>query len=70
MKTASSPCIQHCVIDQATQLCEGCGRTLNEIGRWSVMSERERLTVMAGLPQRLATQSASNAKNQADQKAR
>ena len=70
MNTASSPCIQICIIDETTKLCLGCGRTLSEIGRWSVMNERERLAIMAGLPQRLGANEASDTKNQADQKTR
>ncbi|MEE2716422.1 MAG: DUF1289 domain-containing protein [SAR324 cluster bacterium] len=32
--------------------CLGCLRTLEEIGRWSAMSDEERRAVMAQLPQR------------------
>ena len=37
MKTpeVASPCIQVCQLDQQ-QVCTGCGRTLGEIGEWSV----------------------------------
>lgn len=49
---ASSPCIQVCVLDPVTGLCEGCGRTLDEIGRWARMSEEERRLVMEGLEAR------------------
>lgn len=52
MTGASSPCIQICVIDPASELCEGCGRTLAEIADWSRLSERERLAIMAQLPGR------------------
>jgi predicted Fe-S protein YdhL (DUF1289 family) len=47
-----SPCIQVCAIDPATGLCAGCGRTLDEIARWSSMSEQERARVMQQLPAR------------------
>ena len=50
---ASSPCIQVCRIDEATKLCRGCGRSLREIGGWSVLPEDERLRIMAALPARL-----------------
>ena len=50
----SSPCTKVCILDPATGLCEGCGRTRDEIGRWGMMSEPQRLAVMAGLPERLA----------------
>ncbi|SEG63904.1 DUF1289 domain-containing protein [Bosea lathyri] len=54
MSGASTPCIKICVIDPASKLCQGCGRTLAEIAQWSGMSEVQRLAVMAKLPKRLA----------------
>lgn len=51
MPPASTPCIRICVLDGP--LCQGCGRTLDEIGRWSRMSEAERLAIMKLLPGRL-----------------
>ena len=53
MSGASSPCIRICVIDPASKLCEGCGRTLQEIAQWSRLSEAERLAIMALLNERL-----------------
>jgi hypothetical protein len=55
MSAASSPCVKICVIDPVSKLCEGCGRTLAEIARWSSMSEMERLDVMALLRERMKT---------------
>jgi len=49
----SSPCTKVCVIDSATGLCSGCGRTLGEIAQWGSLSEDERLAIMAALPQRM-----------------
>ena len=40
-------------MDQATGLCSGCGRTLDEIARWVAMSEPERVAIMATLRERL-----------------
>jgi hypothetical protein len=34
-------------------LCLGCGRTLDEIARWTSMSPEERRVIMAGLAVRL-----------------
>ena len=34
MTRASSPCIRVCILDPETGLCEGCGRTREEIARW------------------------------------
>ena len=50
----STPCVQVCVIDPLSALCIGCGRTLAEIAAWGAMNETERLSVMAGLGERLA----------------
>ena len=52
MAIASSPCVQLCVLHEATRTCLGCGRTLDEIGRWSAMPEAERAQVMARLAAR------------------
>lgn len=51
---ATSPCINVCVIDAATGLCAGCGRTLAEIAAWSGLDDRERRKIMAELPERRA----------------
>ena len=55
MSGASSPCIRICVIDPASKLCEGCGRTLQEIAQWSRLTETERLSIMATLEERLSS---------------
>ncbi len=33
-QTVPSPCVSVCQMDEATGLCQGCLRTLDEIGRW------------------------------------
>jgi predicted Fe-S protein YdhL (DUF1289 family) len=53
MSRVSSPCIRVCLLDPETGLCEGCGRTREEITSWFRLSEEERLRVMAGLPERM-----------------
>jgi len=53
MNGPSTPCIKICVIDPASKLCEGCGRTLQQIAQWGRLSEAERLAIMARLPDRL-----------------
>lgn len=40
-----SPCINVCTLDEASGLCRGCARTLDEIARWSSLSERDKLQV-------------------------
>jgi 2-hydroxychromene-2-carboxylate isomerase len=41
-----SPCVNVCVLDPARGVCRGCGRTLEEIARWSSMSDAERDAIM------------------------
>jgi predicted Fe-S protein YdhL (DUF1289 family) len=50
-----SPCVRICVLDPATGLCSGCGRTLDEIGDWLSLSEAERQRITAELPGRMET---------------
>lgn len=44
-----SPCTKVCTIDARGVTCLGCGRTLDEIGRWGAMANEERLAIMARL---------------------
>jgi uncharacterized protein len=48
-----SPCIKVCTLDARSGRCLGCGRNVEEIARWSAMSDAERARVMAELPARL-----------------
>jgi len=50
----TTPCNRVCVVDPRSRLCIGCGRSLDEIGRWSGLNEDERFGIMAQLPARLA----------------
>ena len=50
--SVSTPCIHVCVIDRDTGLCLGCARTIDEIARWSGLTEAERQRIMAELPRR------------------
>ena len=47
-----SPCINVCQMDAVRGVCIGCCRTLDEIGRWSRMSDQERVAIMEKLPER------------------
>ncbi|MGC9162971.1 MAG: DUF1289 domain-containing protein [Thiomonas sp.] len=40
-----SPCVNVCTMDERRGLCRGCLRTLDEIARWSSMSEQDKLQV-------------------------
>ena len=54
-----SPCIKICTLDARSGLCLGCGRTIDEIARWTAMSEAERARIMAELPARRASRTES-----------
>jgi predicted Fe-S protein YdhL (DUF1289 family) len=41
------------VLDRTRGICEGCGRTLAEIGGWLGFTEAERRAIIAVLPGRL-----------------
>ncbi|MGI8527208.1 MAG: DUF1289 domain-containing protein [Pseudolabrys sp.] len=49
-----SPCVKVCVLDANAGRCLGCGRSIDEIARWTGMSAAERAAIMAELPARLA----------------
>jgi predicted Fe-S protein YdhL (DUF1289 family) len=53
MTRASTPCIRVCILDPQTGLCEGCGRTREEIATWFRLSEEDRCRIMAELPERM-----------------
>jgi len=45
--TMLSPCIDVCRINRQTRLCDGCGRTIDEITNWSKMTDDERILIMS-----------------------
>ena len=47
-----SPCVGVCRIDEARGRCEGCLRTLEEIGRWSALGTGDKRALLAELPGR------------------
>lgn len=49
-----SPCVKVCVVNPETGLCLGCRRSVDEISRWSRMTDSERRAVLATLPARNA----------------
>ena len=55
-----SPCNKVCVMDEQTGLCRGCARTLDEIARWSAMSDAERADVLVRLASRRIVPSGSS----------
>ena len=52
-RAAHSPCTGVCRMDDETNLCEGCGRTIVEIAAWGELTDSARADVRAILPERL-----------------
>ncbi|HKS94477.1 MAG TPA: DUF1289 domain-containing protein [Gammaproteobacteria bacterium] len=50
---AVSPCVRNCCLDEH-EVCLGCGRTLDEIRRWSEMTATEKHAVLTLAAQRRA----------------
>ena len=46
-----SPCVLICTLDE-DKTCLGCGRTLEQISRWALMSKDEQWAVIDQLAQR------------------
>ncbi|WP_420346360.1 DUF1289 domain-containing protein [Pelagibius sp.] len=47
-----SPCIQVCQVDPKSDCCIGCGRHIDEIRDWPILSAEEKKAVLALLPER------------------
>lgn len=47
-----SPCKKICLVDPAHSICVGCFRTLDELGRWTMMSDQDRRQVKGELKAR------------------
>ena len=47
-----SPCVNVCRIEPATRRCRGCARTIDEIARWTALTDAERDSILADLPGR------------------
>jgi len=43
-----TPCVSACRLDQ-NRVCIGCGRSLQEIANWAVMTDQERQLIMERL---------------------
>ena len=44
-----SPCTKNCSLNTSTNICDGCGRTLDEIIEWTRMTDEEKQQVMKRL---------------------
>lgn len=51
-KEVDSPCVQVCVVHPQERICTGCYRSIDEITRWSKMSNEERALLVQELPSR------------------
>ena len=51
-RSVVTPCIKVCFMDEASGLCLGCLRTLDEIGGWTSYSDAVRARLMDELPAR------------------
>jgi len=47
-----SPCIGICTIDESTDFCRGCYRTMDEIKTWFNMSQTEKKILLVQLEER------------------
>lgn len=47
-----SPCVDVCVMNPETGLCDGCGRTLDEICAWASLTPERRRAIMGELDAR------------------
>lgn len=47
-----SPCVSVCQMNEATQWCEGCYRTIDEIAGWSALAPTEREAIWQRIEQR------------------
>lgn len=54
MSGVRSPCVKLCVLD-ARNVCEGCGRTLDEIAAWPAADEATRHAIVAAAALRRAS---------------
>ena len=51
-QVVASPCINVCRMDDATGLCLGCFRTIEEIALWSQAPSAQRLRVLLAVERR------------------
>ena len=51
-RAMESPCVAVCQINRATDVCEGCHRTLQEIATWVQFTDEQRRRIMDDLPTR------------------
>ena len=50
-----SPCTKNCSLNTSTNICEGCGRTLDEIVEWTPLSQNSTRVIKKHLSERQLT---------------
>lgn len=50
-----SPCINICVVHPEARICTGCYRSIDEITRWSKLSNEDRGEIIADLANRASS---------------
>ena len=60
--TIASPCISVCQIDDATDCCIGCYRSIDEIRDWPIMSAAEKTDVLSRTAERKAAKTKSDSR--------
>lgn len=44
-----SPCLKICKLDPTTEFCEVCGRTTEQIQKWTIYNDEQRAQIMKEL---------------------
>ncbi|WP_083633871.1 DUF1289 domain-containing protein [Rhodoferax antarcticus] len=52
-KGVPSPCMSVCQMDDDTALCQGCLRTLGEIGQWGNVDDKQRRAIWQAIEARI-----------------
>lgn len=52
-ETPPSPCVSVCRMEMASGLCEGCFRTLDEIGAWTALDDAGKRAVWDSIAARI-----------------
>jgi hypothetical protein len=53
-----SPCVSICRMNEATGLCEGCLRSIEEIAQWGGADDDGKRTILARIAQRRQSEAA------------
>lgn len=62
----TSPCRRICKIDEPSQLCTGCLRTIDEITRWRHMDDDQKLAVLSACLDRQQIPNSSGSSDKLD----